>query len=289
MNGKKILVTGASGMLGSNLLNNLENNTVIGFGRELDITNNQLLNEKLVQIQPDIIIHTAAYTDVEACEINIDKAYSINTLGTQNLVNYCIDKDVLFIYISSTGIYGTSKNDVYTEFDKVNPTTIHHKSKYEGEKTVQNHLTKYLILRTGWLYGGEKNHNKNFVYKRFLEASNNKIIYSDNTQIGNPTYVGDFIKQIKVLIENKQHGIFNCINKANDISRYCYVKKIIELFKLDCKVEIAPKNMFKRVAPVSNNESANNYKLDLLGLNVMGNWEISLAYYINILKKGFHE
>jgi len=74
----------------------------------------------------------------------------VNAIGTQNLVNYCINKDILFIYISSTGIYGTKKEkEPYIEFDEVDPTTIHHKSKYEAEKIVQNHLNKYLILITG--------------------------------------------------------------------------------------------------------------------------------------------
>jgi len=284
MNGKKILVTGASGMLGSSLINELNEASIIGFDKRLDITDLNIVYTKLNEIKPDIIIHTAAYTDVEACEVDVDKAYKINTIGTQNLINYCIDKDVLFVYISSTGIYGTCKDEAYTEFDSLEPTTIHHKSKYEAEKIVQNHINKYLILRTGWLYGGEKTHTKNFVYKRYLEASQKKVIYSDNTQIGNPTYIGDFAKQIKILIENNQYGVFNCVNEAVNISRYDYVKKIINLFDIRCNVEIAPKGMFERVAPVSHNESAISYKLNLLGLNVMSSWEKSLKIYIDKLK-----
>ena len=123
-----------------------------------------------------------------------------------------------------------SQKDNYIEFDEVTPTTIHHKSKYEAERIVKDHLSKYLILRTGWLYGGDKTHSKNFVYKRFLEANNQERIFSDNTQIGNPTYVVDLAKQIDVLIEKKQYGLFNCVNQAKLVSRYDYVKKIVELF-----------------------------------------------------------
>ena len=222
---------------------------------------------------------------MEDCEINIDKAYNVNTMGTQNLVNYCIGKDILFIYISSTGIYGTYKNEEYNEFDRVSPTTIHHKSKYEAEKIIKNHLNKYLILRTGWLYGGDIKHNKNFVYKRFLEAKDKNVIYSDNSQIGNPTNVLNFVKQIEVLVENNIYGIFNCVNKAKNISRYDYVSKIVELFKIKCEVHIGPDSMFKRIAPVSHNESAINYKLDLLNLNVMKDWDDALCVYINELKE----
>ena len=140
-------------------------------------------------------------------------------------------------------------------------------------------------MRTGWLYGGDKTHSKNFVYKRFLEASKNEVIYSDNTQMGNPTYVIDFVKQIEVLLEKRCYGIFNCINAAKSISRYDYVKRIVELFDINCNVEVASSDMFKRIAPVAKNESAINYKLDLLNLNVMREWQEALNEYIEVLKK----
>lgn len=286
MNGKKVLVTGSQGMLGSSLIKLLQFEEMVGCGSaSFDITDSQKTNEFLNLQKPDIIIHTAAYTNVEDCEVNPDKAYRINTIGTQNLVNYCIDKDVLFVYISSTGLYGNKKEkERYSEFDSVFPTTIHHKSKYEAEKTIQNHLSKFLILRTGWLFGGDKEHAKNFVYKRFLEAVNSDTIYADNSQIGNPTYTADFVEQIKVLIDNKQYGLFNCVNEAANISRYDYVKKIVEFFDLKCSVKVAPEGMFARVAPVSHNESAVNCKLNLLGLNVMNDWERSLDIYVQQMK-----
>jgi len=284
MSGKKILVTGSRGMLGSNLLKRLKFSNIVGF--DVDIIDRESVESRLREEAPDIIIHTSAYTNVEECETNPDKAYLVNTIGTQNLVNYCIDKDILFIYISSTGIYGTHKKSNYTEFDEVNPTTIHHKSKYEAEKIVLNHLSKYLILRTGWLYGGDKSHGKNFVYKRILEAQQKDIIYSDDSQIGNPTFVNDFVKQIDILIDSNQYGVFNAINSAVNISRFDYVKKIIELSKVDSVVEVAPKGMFKRIAPVSNNESAINYKLNLVNLNVMRDWEEALSDYIKELNNG---
>jgi dTDP-4-dehydrorhamnose reductase len=282
MNDKKILLTGSSGLLGSTISKYFT--SVYACDKEFDITNVDMVNKKLNAQKPDIIIHAAAFTNVEACELEVDKAYKINALGTQNLVNYCIGKNILFIYISSTGIYGTKKSTRYNEFDTVMPTTIHHKTKYEGENIVKTHLNKFLILRTGWLYGGEISHGKNFVYKRYLEAKDASKIYSDNTQIGNPTYVNDFVNQIELLINSNQYGIFNCVNDAKDVTRYEYVQKIIKYFDLECDVLVAPDGMFKRIAPVSYNESAINYKLTLLDINLMGDWEISLGKYIDSIK-----
>jgi dTDP-4-dehydrorhamnose reductase len=283
MNGKRILITGSRGMLGSCLVNNFSN--AVGYSSsKLDITNALQVNQVLAIEKPDIIIHTAAFTNVEACEVEIDKAFKVNTIGTQNLVNYCIDKDILFVFISSTGVYGSYKTECYTEFDETEPLTIHHKSKYEAERVIKNHINKYLILRTGWIFGGDVSHKKNFVYQRYLEANSNSLIYSDDSQIGNPTYILDLIRQIEILINNNQFGTYNCVNYAENISRYDYVKKIIDLFALDCKVEVASKGIFKRVAPVSHNESASNFKLDLLNLNCMGSWDDALSRYVEFLK-----
>lgn len=286
MSSKKVLVTGANGMLGSNILKFMSYGNVIGYSHsDLDITDHNVVRNVLRSEKPDIIIHTAAFTNVEACETEIDKAYLINTMGTQNLVNYALEHDILFIYISSTGVYGKQQDISYTEFDSVHPTTIHHTSKYEAEKIIQNHLNRYLILRTGWLYGGDKTHEKNYVYKRYLDLKNSDVNYSVASQIGNPTYVKNLVKQIEVLILSNIYGLYNCVDHAENISRYHYVKKIGELFELKCEVKKAPEGMYTRVAPVSHNESAINYKLGMLGLDVMQQWEVALSEYIEYLKK----
>ena len=103
------------------------------------------------------------------CERNPEEAYLVNTTGTDNIVNCLLEKnnDALMVYISSTGVYGRMKDDPYIEYDEVNPTTIHHKSKYFGEQSVLQ-LNNYLIIRTGWLFGGDTKNKKNFVYKRYL-------------------------------------------------------------------------------------------------------------------------
>ena len=88
-----------------------------------------------------------------------------------------------------------------------------------------------------------------------------------------------------MLIDSCCYGLFNCVNTAENVSRFDYVEKIVELFNLDCTVEKADKGMFKRVAPVSKNESAINYKLNLMNLNVMRNWDLALNEFVQILKK----
>ncbi len=288
MTGKKILVTGSDGILGSSLCRYLTSHEwqVIACNRSMmDITKGEEVSSVLKCIQPNIIIHTAAYTNVEACENDRDAAYLINCIGTQNLVNYAADNNILFVYISSTGIYGGASRDVFNEFDEPHPTTVHHHTKYLAEKIVEKHIARHLIIRTGWLFGSNSSRKMDFVFNRYIEAKSGGKLRSNSHQIGNPTYVEDLSSQIMVLINSGQYGIFNCVNTANGISRYDYVKKIVEHFGLDTEVEPVGKGAFHRVANVADNESAINHKLNLLGLNIMRDWDIALGEYIDSIKK----
>jgi dTDP-4-dehydrorhamnose reductase len=286
MRGSRILITGAKGMLGTSLMQFLNYKDKIGYSREaLDVTNFREVYRILKQNSPDIIIHTACMTDVEQCEKFPIAAYKTNVIGTQNLVNYCINKNILFIYISSTGVYGRTKDEPYTEFDTAFPTTVHHDSKYEAEMIIKHHLSKYIILRVGWLFGGDLSHKKNFVYKIYLETSKAKTIYANSTQTGNPTSTKNVSNQLQTLIENNLYGTFNCVDHSIGVSRFEYIKKIVNLFNIDCNVMPTDDAFFDRMAKVSHNESAINYKLQLLGLDVMQNWQVSLEAYISKLKE----
>ena len=281
----KVLVTGSSGMLGSEFMSVMQESYLIStLPAGIDIAGNSAVVKALSDARPNIVIHTAAYTDVDGCEQDPNKAHRVNVLGSENIANYCSSNNVKMVYISSTGIYGDSKQVNYSEDDDPVPATVHHASKLKAEDIIKDLLTDYLILRVGWLYGGSISQKNNFVYKRFLEANHKSVIYSSSSQIGKPTNCNDVVKQTCLLINNNQTGVFNCVNGAVGVTRYDYVKEIIGQFGLDCRVELAPSDMFKRLAPVSSNESAVNKKLGFIGLDIMPSWQVALARYIGELK-----
>lgn len=281
MRHKTILITGSGGMLGSELMQcKWPNYYFEGLDRDIDVSNEESVCLYLAEKAPDIIIHTASYTDVDGCERDPGKARSVNVTGTQNIVNYCIENNTLLVFISSTGVYGNQKADEYTEYDTPLPTTVHHKTKLEAENIIRDTLSRYLILRTGWLYGGDKSQKKNFVYKRLIDAQSQMIIYSDPSQLGNPTSIEELVIQIHICIKNNLNGVFNCVNKASNVSRYEYVAKIFELYGVECEIGKGDAQMFSRLAPVAKNESAVNLKLDALGLNIMADWSSALNDYI---------
>ncbi len=283
----KILITGSDGMLGSQFASDLKNFfSIFTLPKGIDIRIENSLKDELQKINPDIIIHTAAYTDVDGCELDPNKAYQVNVVGTENIVKFCrlINENTKLIFISSTGIYGDNSINNYSEDDTPQPTTIHHKNKLEAENIIRNNLHNFMILRVGWLYGGFIYHKNNFVYKRYLEAKNKKIIYSSTGQIGNPTNCQDVVRQTFHLIQNEVEGIFNCVNGGAGVSRHEYVEEIVKLFGLDCKIKMVDETFFQRAAPVSSNESAINKKLNSMGLNIMPFWKESLESYINEIK-----
>ncbi|CNF07507.1 SDR family NAD(P)-dependent oxidoreductase [Yersinia enterocolitica] len=283
-----IAITGCNGVVGSTLENILIELNYSVF--KLKRTEYQLGTKlsDLVRLFDEnkisVLIHCAANTDVDFCELYPDIAYSDNYILTEFLSRACEINKIKLVYISSTGVYGNEKHDPYREFDKVNPTTSHHRSKYLGEQSITNIVTNYLIIRTGWIFGGDWSLPKNFVANRIREAKKSKgKINSDISQYGNPTYAYDLCLQILKLIEINVCGVFNCVNQGV-ASRYEYVSEIIKLSDLLVAVIPVDGSAFARIAKVSNNESAFNYKLNEYDIDIMPHWKDSLKNYMEIIR-----
>ena len=278
-----ILITGSTGQLGSSLYEylTLKGESVTRFNRDdFSWISHQHNIDQFVLF--DCIIHTAANTDVEGCELDPFSCYRDNALLTERLAYAACNANCKFIFISSTGIYGTEKTEEpYSEYDTVNPTTIHHRAKWFGELSVNKHVTNSLILRVGWLFGGKPNIQKNFVTRRIEEAldSSTGKIYSNNQQYGIPTFVNDLAVKIYEFLKRDEVGTFNVVNEGR-ASRYEYVSEIIDLCGIDVEVVPAKAENFNRKAKVSNNEVALTQKMQYLGYKPLPDWRDSLRLYI---------
>ena len=271
------LVTGVSGLLGSEFAKVL-GEEVVGAGRaELDPRLPDRLRRLLDQSAPELVINCAADVDAEAAETNPDASISANVLLPQLLAWECRRRGVPLVHFSSTGCYGEWKSGPYTEDDAVRPTTVHHRSKVAGEEAVREAGGEHLILRTGWLFGGGPGHARNFVWRRLLEATSRPSLKCDTGQRGNPTYARDVAVQALVLARRGVRGTFNCVARG-EATRYDYVARIVSAAGLRTRLE--PTGPFQRAAPVSSNESALNYRAGLLGLDRMPDWGASLDGYI---------
>jgi len=277
---KKIGLTGSSGILGKTFYNILTSEGFFVkkiFRESLSFSDLDTFNDTLNEF--DIIIHAAANTDVEACEVNKEDCFRDNVLLTENISKICRSNNIKLIFISSTGIYGSKQQEPYSEFDEPNPTTVHHYSKYLAEKEVEKVLNS-LILRVGWLFGGDYDQKKNFVARRIDEAKNcQKPIKSNTQQFGCPTYCLDVAKQLLIFIQRDITGIFNCVNEGV-ASRYEFVQEIYNFLKINVNLEQALTEEFSRLAKVSNNETAFNCKQNMIGMPKMRPWKESLHDYL---------
>jgi len=283
----KILITGGSGMLGSALK---EEACRLNFlSKEFD--RNLVFQVPVTAVAAkiagsDLFIHAAANTSVEKCELDPDRCYRDNLLLTELLARACSLAGVPFLFISSTGVYGTGKQVAYKEYDAVSPTTHYHNSKHLAEKLVFNLSSKNLVLRTGWIFGGEIENPKNFVARRIDEAKealrNHSDLKSNSQQWGVPCYSRDIAVRALLLAREGHSGLFNCVN-TGFASRFDYVSAILRVANINITISKSDAANFGRKAIVSNNEMAENWKMDSLGISRMPHWEESLMEYIRII------
>lgn len=232
----------------------------------------------------DLVVHAAANTNVEQCELDQDACYRDNFLLTEGLAVACADAGLPLVYISSTGVYGDAQDAPYREYSEVRPTTHHHRAKWLGEQAVMAAAPGNLVIRTGWLFGGSFENPKNFIARRLEEAAKAAVagqaMFSNSEQRGCPTFTTDVADRLLLLIRERQRGLFNVVNEGN-ASRLEYVRAIVSAGGRDVPVEPVSAASFNRRAKVSANEMALNWRARELGFPEMPNWQDSLNRYVH--------
>lgn len=282
----KLLISGASGLLGGALTKAAAQRghdcvalDRAGLVMSLDPAISAALDARFDGV--DHFIHAAANTNVERCEAEPDVCYRDNLVLTELLSAAAHRRGVAMTFISSTGVYGSHQDTPWAEYHEARPGTHHHRSKLLGEQRVMAADPANLVVRTGWLFGGDAQAAKNFVAKRILEArlAHEGFIHSNQQQRGCPTHVDDLAERVLDLIALQATGVFNAVN-AGSASRFEYVREIISRAGLDVEVRPVAAGDFKRIAPVSDNETAVNWRADSLGLPPMRHWHAALADYL---------
>jgi dTDP-4-dehydrorhamnose reductase len=290
MKRKRVLITGAGGMLGKAAYEILsEIYDVIATDIDLnenwlkflDVRNISNFDSYFKMYDFDIIFHLAALTDLEKCEADINNSWLTNALGAENAALMAKKYNCEIVYISTAGIYDNLEQNVFTDFDEPTPKSIYGRSKYYGEKIVQQLAPKHFVFRAGWMMGGEDK-DKKFVKKILRQIKNGaQEIYAVDDKLGTPTYTHDFINNMINVIEKKEYGLYNQVCKG-DCSRYEVACEIVKLLELDIPVNKVNSNYFSEeyYAPRPYSEQLMNLKLEARGLNNMRHWKDCLAEYI---------
>lgn len=286
---RKILVTGCRGQLGRDLIRMLENSfQVSGIDIEdIDILDSRRLETFILKAAPDVVIHTAAYTDVDGCESNPELAMAVNCAGAENVARACRAAKAKMILYSTDYVFDGFSATPYAEDDIPAPQTIYGKSKWEGERAVSRTIENNAILRIAWVYGY---HGKNFVKtmmklgKKQIHARKNgenppplKIV---DDQFGNPTWTEDVVRQTQIVLEKDLTGVYHASSEGT-VSWYQFASDIFRLLNMPVRLAPCSTEEYPRPAPRPRYSSLENAALKKLGLNLMPHYDKSLENFLN--------
>lgn len=222
----KILITGAAGKLGAQLTQQLnEAHDVLGADRRrLDVTDWAACHRLMRDTAPDIVLHSAAWTDVDGCARNPRKALHINGVGAHNIAVSAARLGIPILYVSSNEVFDGKLNRPYTELDAASPGNPYGYSKWYGERAVLQSNPRHYIVRTAWLFahGGT-----NFIQAIRKAAQAGKSLRVVTNEVANPTYANDVASAIAALIETQRYGSYHFVNEGA-VSRWGFARYVLD-------------------------------------------------------------
>lgn len=280
----KILILGARGMLGQDLvpLLSLNYEVIPRDIQDFDITDAERVKKEVLALKPQVVINAAAYTDVDGCESNKELAFSVNADGAGNIARACLLAQAKLIHLSTDYIFDGSLSRPYREHDQPAPLNIYGLSKLKGEIAIQESGAAYLIIRTQWLYGA---HGKNFVDTIIRLSRQEKELRVVNDQHGSPTYTKDLSWAIKVLMEKDAQGIIHVANSGS-CTWYEFAREILHQVGLN-QIPIIPISSAElaRPAPRPANSILDCHKFEKIIGEKMRPWKDALKEYIKIFHR----
>lgn len=298
----RFFVTGVNGQLGHDVMNELAKRGMEGVGsdladcycgvsdgsavttmpyKKLDITDADAVEQVLLEVKPDAVIHCAAWTAVDAAEDeeNREKVYAVNVLGPKNIANVCKKLDCKMLQISTDYVFdGTGDKPWDPDNDECRPVSVYGKTKREGELAVSGILEKYFIVRIAWAFG--KN-GKNFVKTMVNVGKTHSEVRVVNDQIGTPTYMYDLARLLVDMCETEKYGIYHATNEGGYISWYDFCVEIYRRAGLSTKVipvTTAEYGLSKAKRP--ENSRMDKQKLVRNGFKPLPVWQDALERYL---------
>ena len=244
----KILVTGAAGMLGRDVMLAAGNagHQVVGFGpAELDVADEAAVGAKIEAERPDVVINCAAWTDVDGAEESEQEATRINGAGAGNVAAAAAAVGASVVYVSSDYVFDGSKGAPYVETDQTAPLSAYGRSKLAGEEATRAANKRHFVVRSAWLFGIG---GANFVETMLRLAADHGEVLVVRDQIGSPTYTWHLAYGVVRLIEGVEFGIHH-MAAAGACSWYEFAREIFDQAKVECKVMSATTEMLGRPAP----------------------------------------
>ena len=298
----KVLVTGVAGQLGHDVMNKLHKRGYEGVGSDIapqysgvddgtavtkmdyvqmDITNSEEVTETIKKVNPDVVVHCAAWTAVDLAEEseNKEKVMAINVGGTENIARVCKELDCKMVYISTDYVFDGYGTRPWEEDCKdYAPLNVYGESKLMGEKVVSLNLEKYFIVRIAWVFGVNGN---NFIKTMLNVGKKFDTLKVVNDQIGTPTYTYDLSRLLVDMIETDKYGYYHATNEGGYISWYDFACEIFKQAGYKTKVNpVTTEEYGVSKARRPFNSRPNKTKLVDNGFTPLPDWKNALSRYL---------
>lgn len=275
----KVLVTGANGQLGYDVVRELQKQNIECHGatrKDFDLVDFKATEKFIVDYRPDIVIHCAAYTAVDKAEDEQGLCYLVNASATENIAEICKKINAKMLYISTDYVFDGTKEGFYEVDDIPNPINVYGKTKLLGEQAVQRILNKYFIVRISWVFG---EHGNNFVKTMLKLGKECKELNVVADQYGSPTYTADLAALLIEMIKTDKYGIYHATNEG--VCTWAeFAEEIFKIAKLDVKVNHITTAEYptKAKRPLNSRLSKNSLKIN--SLKQLNNWQNVVKYFI---------
>ncbi|PKQ28945.1 MAG: dTDP-4-dehydrorhamnose reductase [Candidatus Anoxymicrobium japonicum] len=273
----KILLTGSNGQLGADFRRVAgHEHEVVAHDLDLDITDRRAVKARVSEVEPDIVVNAAAYTNVDAAESDELNAYNVNALGPWNLALACQAAGVPLLHVSTDFVFSGESDTPYTEFDLPDPSGVYGKSKYAGELYVTGLLDRYYICRTSWLYGVG---GGNFVKTMLTAGRERNEVKVVDDQEGAPTYSLDLARKLLEIIATGAYGVYHLSNQGSITWRQ-FACDIFEIAGIDTPVLPITTRELDRPAPRPRYSTMRGLALEMAGMAPMRPYREALEQFI---------
>ena len=298
----KFFVTGVAGQLGHDVMNEIASRGFEGVGSDIapvysgvadgssvtsmpyvqmDITDGDAVASVLAEVKPDVVVHCAAWTAVDAAEDeeNKEKVFAINAKGTENIAKACKELDCKMIYISTDYVFDGQGDRPWEPDDKnYAPLNVYGESKLQGEQAVSSILEKYFIVRIAWVFGLN---GKNFIKTMINVGKTHDEVRVVNDQVGTPTYTYDLSRLLVDMAETDKYGYYHATNEGGYISWYDFCVEFYKQYGLETKVTpvtTAEYGLSKAARPF--NSRLDKSKLVEAGFTPLPTWQDAVSRYL---------
>lgn len=275
----KILVTGAGGQLGYDVVNQLTLRGIDNLGIDIaqcDLVNREQVCDTFSAYMPDAVIHCAAYTAVDRAEQDAERCYEVNVVATQNVARQCAQMGAKLLYISTDYVFSGEGTVPFETGDLKAPLSVYGKTKYEGELAVMKATDRHFVVRISWAFGVN---GQNFVRTMLRLGAEREHLTVVNDQVGSPTYTEDLAKLLCDMIVTDKYGVYHATNEGY-CSWYEFAEAIMREAGLPCAIDPVSTAEYPTAARRPFNSRLSKKSLDDAGFSRLPSWQDALRAYV---------